>query len=202
MKNIINDINNNHSSLINRYQINLVGDTTSGKTTFIKRIFEKGYNPNIMSTLGPSFFAINRKVNDYLISFDVWDSRRWGDGHDSINKIFLGGTNGIFLLFSLKYKSSFHTIEYCYDIIKEINLDFLHIPILLIGTHEDLITERQTESQQAIQFSKNKNFVGYFEVSSLNGKNVEESFDFMVNCIYQINILNKDINDIEFTIKL
>lgn len=48
-------------------------------------------------------------------------------------------------------------------------------------------------------YSKNKNFVGYFEVSSKTGRNVINAFEFLANCIYQINNNNKNLKDLEFT---
>ena len=80
--------------------------------------------------------------------------------------------------------------------------DLSKIPNLLIGTHADLYEQRQTKSEEAIEYSKNKNFVGYFEISSITRKNVEESFDFMGNCLYQVNELNTKLNNIEFKIKI
>ena len=77
------------------------------------------------------------------------------------------------------------------------------VPILLLGTHADCSFEQwETDENEAIKYSKEKNFIGYFNISSENGYNIEEAFDFMATCIDEINRLNKKLTDIEFKIKL
>ena len=208
MKNIIDDINNNSSSLINgkpykfNFKINLGGDSHSGKTTFMDRIISKSYKEDISSTISGSFFTIRRKINKNIIEFDLWDSVGWAGSRDSLAKLFLKGTKGILLLFALNVRNSFLSLERCFDMINEVNINLQKVPILLLGTHQDLFEKRDTESEEALVFSKNHNFVGYFEISSKTGKNVEEVFNFMAKCIYQIHYLNKKVNDIKFEIRL
>ena len=76
------------------------------------------------------------------------------------------------------------------------NFNLLNVPILLLGTHADLLEERKIGSEEAIEYSKKNNFVGYYEISSKTGYDAEEAFDFITNCIYQINFLNKTVDDI------
>ena len=111
-------------------------------------------------------------------------------------------TNGIILSFALTCKQSFLNIERCCEIIKEKHIDLSKIPILLISTRADLYMDFEIYSEEVIEYCKMKNFIGYFEVSSISGNNTEEAFDFMANCVYQINILNKKLTDIEFKISL
>ena len=46
-----------------------------------------------------------------------------------------------------------------------------NIPVLLLGTHSDK-EEKEVKSEDAINYAKKHNFIGYFEVSSKTGKNV------------------------------
>ena len=83
----------------------------------------------------------------------------------------------------------------------EYSLNLSSLPILLLGTHAD-IDKREIDFEKAIQFSKEHNFIGYIEISSVTGKNVNDAFKFLANAIYQINIKNKNLTDIEFKSKL
>ena len=125
MKNIIDDINNNFSSLISKkpFKINLGGDTNSGKTTFLDRIIFKSYKEGNLTTLSSTFFEIHKKVNNKLITFDVWDSVRWAGSFDSLVKNLLKGSKGILLLFALNVKNSFLSLDRCIDIINETDID-------------------------------------------------------------------------------
>ena len=81
---------------------------------------------------------------------------------------------------------------------KEVNLDLSIIPILLLGTHADLYEEILIKKDVIIEYSKKHNFIGYFEVSSKDNYNIQESFEFLSNALYLINIKKKKLYDIEF----
>ena len=52
-------------------------------------------------------------------------------------------------------------------------------PVLLIGNKSDL--DIQIKEEEIKKFVEKEKFIGYFEVSFKNHKNVEESFNFMIN---------------------
>lgn len=229
IKYIINDINNNIHSKFNKkikvknmnnnfktvklnysqdcefdqpdekFKIVLGGDTVSGKTTYLyKLINEPIYN--LLTTLGNDFKIKKLRINNPKINFQIWDTCRWAGQYDHVIKYDIKQANGILLLFSLSDKKSFSNLDICVQLIKE-SLDITKIPILLLGTHAD-IYERAIESEDAINYSKNHNFIGYFEVSSTFGKNVNESFKFLANVIYQINIQKQELKVIKFETNL
>ena len=232
MKNIINDINNNMHSKLNKqikikidennngnfkiikqnyiqdcifeepdekFVIVLGGDTVSGKTTYFYNLLN---NPtyNILTTIGNNNEIKKLRINNPKINFDIWDTCRWAGNYDGIIKGVIKKANGILLLFSLSDKMSFSNLDICCKLLEE-SLGIRKIPILLLGTHADNY-ERVIETEIAINYSKNHNFIGYFEVSSKNGKNVNESFQFLANSIYKINIQKQKLEDIKFETKL
>ena len=77
-------------------------------------------------------------------------------------------------------------------------LDLSNIPILLLGTHSDLYEKIVIKREEVIEYSKKHNFIGYFEVSSLNHYYIKESFECLANAIYLINIKNQKLTDIKF----
>ena len=113
MKNIVDDINNNFSSLIkkkmdiknndirSRYKIYLGGDTYSGKTSFISRIIDNKFDLNTTSTVCSSYSPKDRRINNVSLSFDIWDSIRWDLRYEKLIKCLLKDSDGILLLFAL-----------------------------------------------------------------------------------------------------
>ena len=204
MINIIQDINNNELSYIlktkyfknKKYKIILGGDSYSGKTTFLENILgNKSFMPG-NSTYSIEYFNIERKIGNFLISFQIFDTPRWGEKYSYIINNYIIGSDGIFLLFALNKRKSFLSLNYCYEMINDVGINLLNVPILLLGNKEDLSDQRETDFEEAYEYSRKKKFVRYFEISSLNGKNVEEAFNFMAKSIFLINNFNKSLTDI------
>ena len=97
-------------------------------------------------------------------------------------------------------RNSFLLLDEYYELIENAISDLSNFPILLIGTKADIKNERKIKSEEAIEYAKRKNFIGYYEISLITGKNVFDSIDFLENCIYQININNKELKDIKFKV--
>ena len=96
--------------------------------------------------------------------------------------------NGYLLFFSLCNKFSFDSLDDCIRIYSEFGgKNVSNFPTLLIGTNSDE-EERKVKSEEAINYAKKHNFIGYFEISSKTGENVYESFEFLVNSICERNI--------------
>ena len=56
-------------------------------------------------------------------------------------------------------------------------------PVLLVGNKADL--EKNVDKEEIEKFVKINNLIGYFEVSSKTFLNVDDSFDFMFNYLYE-----------------
>ena len=59
------------------------------------------------STFSANFISKTLKINNSEIYFDIWDTFRWAEHLDGLVKIYLKGSKGILLLFSLIYEKSF-----------------------------------------------------------------------------------------------
>ena len=204
MINLIKDINNNNFSLIlnkhlkfKKYNIILGGDTYSGKTTFLGRILGKSYDTT-METTYIDKFSIKREINNFSIYFNVFDTPCWNGRYSTVVEKYIPGSNGIILLFALNERKSFLALDYCYKLIIDNDIDLSKVPILLLGTKADLTDQIEIKYEEALEYSRKKNFVGYFEISSDSGYNVEKAIDFMAKCILLINNFNKSMNDIKF----
>lgn len=180
------------------FKIMLGGDTYSGKTSFLQVLLGNSFSENTQSTLSSVYVQKILKIYNTEINFHIWDSCRWAGHLDNLVKLFLKGSNGILLLFSLTYENSFDSLDKCYKLLEEELLDLSNIPILLLGTHSDLYKEIVINSKDAIEYSKKHNFIGYFEVSSKGSYYIRESFEFLANAIYLINIKKQRLTDINF----
>ena len=177
----------------------LGGDTFAGKTTYLERLMENKYNENITSSTGASLSKINLEIKNFKIYFDVWDTARWVGRYETFAKFFLKECNGILILFSLCDYEYLENLNYCIKRMDEASISSLNIPVLLVGTSADR-EDIKVKSEDAINYAKKHNFIGYFEVSSKTGKNVYDAFEFLVYSLYQLTFERK--TKIKFKIKL
>jgi len=97
---------------------------------------------------------------------------------------FLGGANGVLLVFDLTSKNSFEQLEFWYDQILE-NANGLNLPKLLVGSKSDLVSSTAIENlvpeEKILNFIQEKNMDGFFKTSSLQNQNVLSVFKELNN---------------------
>ena len=141
----------------------------------------KSFNESHFSTIGSDFFnfqapkPINKKI-------DIWDTAGWGGRYDSIIQNYLLNMDGVLLLFDLSSKNDFNELPHCLDMITDF-YELEDFPVLLIGNKSDL--KKEVLDEEIKQFQVKGNFIGYFEVSCKNLRNVKESLEFLINYLYE-----------------
>ena len=183
-KNYIKKEFNNQDKL----RIAIVGKY-SGKTVYILKILNQikmNEKEFVDSSTSCVYYEKKLKINKSLIKFEILDTTDWSRGFLTINKAFLKKfqPNGIMIFFDLTEREAFMDLNNYKEkfIGTEINLS--EIPILLIGNNLNE-GDIKVKSEEAIKFVEENNFIGYYEIS-LNGINLNESFEFMANFLYKI----------------
>ena len=163
------------------YKFCLGGSTISGKTTYINTYINKSFYESRMSTIGEDRIFIQApKPIDKKVT--IFDTARWGGYFDSIIQNYLLNMDGVLLLFDLSSKNDFNELPHCLDMITDF-YELEDFPVLLIGNKSDL--KKEVLDEEIKQFQVKGNFIGYFEVSCKNLRNVNESLDFLINYLYE-----------------
>ena len=162
-----------------KYKILLGGSTIAGKTSYCNTYINKEFTSENLSTIGYNYIDI-KKINK--IKFCLVDSSRWGGRFDGQINIGIKNADGVILMFDLSNKKDFDDLPRLLNMITEVH-ELENFPVLLIGNKSDL--DIKVDENEIKKFLDKENFIGYFEVSCKEKKNVEESVDFMVNYIYK-----------------
>ena len=177
---IISNKENLFSSIIN---IIILGNSTVGKTSFIRRFFSNSFNQTTMSTLGIDVEKTIIKFPNKFYKLEVWDTA----GQEKfriIPKRYYNKGDGFFVLFDLSNKESFIEVNKWIEDIRETfgdneNNENKNIPIYLLGNKIDKI-ERVVQRSDAEKFAE-KNKVKYEEISCKLGFNI---YEVMLNMIF------------------
>ena len=168
----------------------------AGKTVFLNRFIDNYYYENIMATSCIDFRLKNIKLkNGKEIKIKLWDTAG-NEGYRSLSGIFLRMADGGILMYKIIDRSSFETVSYWINEIKEIN-----IPGIIIGNLCDLSEEREVSKEEGEELSKINGF-HFYESSNKLGINIEEPIYDLVEQILKIRE-EKELNKINInSIKL
>ena len=170
----------------------IVGPPSVGKTCLFNRFCFNSFNFDTSLTIGVNFHSIDLKIrnvdetdnskefHNVLSIFDL-------GGQECFKALlpkFLGGANGVLLVFDLTNSSSFDQLDFWYDQLLE-HADCLKIPKYLVGSKSDLletVPEKFHVPEVAIdRFLKEKQFDGFFRTSALKNNNVLNVFKELNN---------------------
>lgn len=159
------------------YKIIIIGDSAIGKSTFLLRATSGEYDPSHKVTIGVDYKIKFVQTKDGFIKLKIWDTAGQ-ERFRSIIRTYYNGAHGIILMFDLTNMDSFENLNDWMEEIYRAKLE--NCPIILIGSKSDLknkIVVSEKEIQQFINTCKDKELsISYFEISSKNGKNIQEVF--------------------------
>ena len=120
------------------------------------------------------------KILKKLIIFDFGGQERF----KALIPKFLGGANGVLLVFDLTSKNSFEQLEFWYNQVLE-HANGLNLPKLLVGSKSDLVSstiiENLVPEKDIRNFIQEKNINGFFKTSALQNQNVLAVFKELNN---------------------
>jgi Ras-related protein Rab-11A len=170
----------------------IVGAPSAGKTCLFNRFCFNSFNFDTSLTIGVNFHSIDLRIrlkeeaNNLKEIYNVQSIFDFGgqSRFEALIPKFLGGANGVLLVFDLTRKSSFDQLDFWYDQIIE-HAKGLNLPKLLVGSKSDLISSTPIEAlvpeEEILKFVQEKNIDGFFKTSALQNQNVLTVFKELNN---------------------
>lgn len=170
----------------------IVGPPSAGKTCLFNRFCFNSFNFDTSLTIGVNFHSIDLKIRseDEIQSlkelYNVQSIFDFG-GQERFKALipkFLGGANGVLLVFDLTRKNSFEQLEFWYNQVLE-HANGLNLPKLLVGSKSDLVSstiiENLVPEEQIQNFIQDKSIDGFYKTSALQNHNVLKVFKELNN---------------------
>ena len=182
-------------------KILLLGDSSTGKTSFSNLWINNKFNEEPKPTIIPefSFKMYNYKGNNYKVQ--IWDL---GGQDKSIytTKVFSKGAHGCFILYDAQNQKSFeNTIKWKQSIDENSKfVDGTPIPIILIQNKIDLVDPQNLEidEENLKQFINENGFLSFVRTSCKNRINVNEAMDYLLSHVIDKLEEYHKINNIPF----
>lgn len=184
-------------------KIIVVGDMGTGKTSLIRKFVEGNFSEFYRITIGVDFAnKIVQLDNGVTADVQLWDiagQERFGN----MTGVYYRESVGAIVVFDVMRGQTFEmTKVWKNDIDEKVRTsDGKPVPTLLLGNKIDLMAtsnERENWEKRRIEieeFTKENNFINFFEASAKDGTNLTESIMSLVNHIITNNIESESSRD-------
>ncbi|XP_063784535.1 EF-hand calcium-binding domain-containing protein 4B [Pseudophryne corroboree] len=153
------------------FKIVMVGNSSVGKTSFLRRFCEDSFYPGSSATVGIDYSVKTVTVDNCQVALQLWDTAGQ-ERYRSITKQFFRKADGVIVMYEITSKDTFTAVRQWLTSVEEGAGD--KIPILLLGNKTDIDKEREVPYGLGEQLSKDCSLI-FYECSASSGHNVKES---------------------------
>ncbi len=155
------------------------GEGGVGKTTLLHRYVEGKFSAETRMTIGVEFFLKEVDINSHHCTLQLWDFGGQQRFRFLLESYVLGA-KGALLLFDLTRPMTLEKLEEWVNICRRGDPD---LPILFIGTKNDLKEDIMVSDDYASEFKEAFRLFDYLKISSKSGENVLKAFDILTKKI-------------------
>ncbi|EFC41652.1 rab family small GTPase [Naegleria gruberi] len=169
------------------YKILVVGDIGTGKTSIIKRYVHNIFSNTYKSTIGVDFaLKVLNWDDNIIIRLQLWDiagQERFG----SMTRVYYKEAVGAFVVYDITRPPTFEAVQkWKSDIEHKVFLpDERPIPCVLLANKCDLPSAVSKSKEEMDQYCQENGFIGWFETSAKDDKNINEAANFLVKKILE-----------------
>ncbi|KAM9351633.1 EF-hand calcium-binding domain-containing protein 4B [Symphorus nematophorus] len=153
------------------FKIVLVGNSSVGKTSLLRRFCDDSFHPGTSATVGIDYSVKTLTVDNSQVALQMWDTAGQ-ERYRSITKQFFRKADGVVVMYDITAEQSFTAVRQWLTSVKESAGE--DIPIMLLGNKTDKEMERQVQKGVGERLAKDSQMT-FYECSACSGHNVAES---------------------------
>lgn len=153
------------------FKIILVGNSSVGKTSLLRRFCDDCFHPGTSATVGIDYSVRTITVDNSQVALQMWDTAGQ-ERYRSITKQFFRKADGVVVMYDITAEQSFTAVRQWLTSVKESAGQ--DIPIMLLGNKTDKEMERKVQKGVGERLAKDEQMT-FFECSACSGHNVVES---------------------------
>jgi Ras-related protein Rab-7A len=176
------------------YKIVVIGDITTGKTSYINKYVNNYFHQGYKSTIGADLYTKEIYVDNNKINLQIWDTAGSERFH-TLTSSFYRGADACILLFDLHNHKTFYNLESWIDefLINCNPRDPENYPFMIIGNKMDLCNRGTMINDLIVQKFCDTKKIKYFSVSVKDNINISLSMNYLINLIRKKNSINDEI---------
>ncbi|KAG7214917.1 hypothetical protein INR49_005192, partial [Caranx melampygus] len=161
------------------FKIVLVGNSSVGKTSLLKRFCDDCFHPGTSATVGIDYSVKTITVDNSQVALQLWDTAGQ-ERYRSITKQFFRKADGVIVMYDITAEQSFTAVRQWLTSVKEGAGE--DIPIMLLGNKTDKELERQIQKGVGERLAKDYQMT-FYECSACSGHNVVESMVYLARIL-------------------
>ena len=182
------------SQLKNRdLKIIIVGDSGTGKTSFVNRYILNKFADNYQATIATQFSSKILEINKITYRLQFWDIAGQ-DRSVATTNIFCKNTNGVVLCCEVNDKKTLENTIIWKNSIEQ-NIDMENVPIIIVQNKCDLLggeNEYENGIDEVKQFCNENGIKNCFRTSAMNGYGIQTSMDYLIDEIIKVTVFNDE----------
>ncbi len=170
----------------NELKIIVVGNSGTGKTSFVNKWIKNTFDENYKATIVSEFSYKIFDYKDKSYKIQLWDLAGM-DQNICITKIFSKDSHGCVVLSDITDKK---TLDICIKWKNTVDettkfLDGTNIPAILVRNKIDLLEneDNNDDEEEMKEFCEKNSFLRSFKTSAKTGTNIDESMNFLISTI-------------------
>uniref|UniRef100_A0A8B9QNP4 Calcium release activated channel regulator 2A n=1 Tax=Anas platyrhynchos TaxID=8839 RepID=A0A8B9QNP4_ANAPL len=153
------------------FKIIFVGNSSVGKTSFLRRFCEDRFFPGTAATVGVDYNVKTITVDNTQVALQLWDTAGQ-ERYRSITKQFFRKADGVIVMYDITAKDTFTAVKQWLISIEEETGE--NVPVLLLGNKTDNEKEREVPNGMGEHLAKDYNLI-FYECSAYSGHNTKKS---------------------------
>ena len=170
----------------NELKIIVVGNSGTGKTSFVNKWIKGTFDENYKATIVSEFSYKIFDYKDKSYKIQLWDLAGM-DQNICITKIFSKDSHGCIVLSDINDKKTLDISIKWKNTVDETArfLDGTNIPSILIRNKIDLLEneDNNDDEEQMKEFCEKNKFLRCFKTSAKTGTNIDEAMNFLISTI-------------------
>ena len=173
--------------ITNELKIIVIGNSNSGKTSFVNKWTKGTFTDNYKATVVSEFSFKVFQFKDKYYRIQLWDLAGQ-DKNTHITKIFSKDSHGCLVLCDITNKETLNdTLKWKESVDESARfIDGEIIPSVLVQNKIDLVDEESLKDEEEIKkFAEDNKYIGYFRTSVKMGIGVDECMEFLITNILE-----------------
>ena len=170
----------------NELKIIVVGNSGTGKTSFVNKWIKNSFDENYKATIVSEFSYKIYDYKDKSYKIQLWDLAGM-DQNICITKIFSKDSHGCIVLSDITDKKTLEISIKWKNTVDETArfLDGSNIPAILVRNKIDLLEneDNNDDEEEMKEFCEKNKFLRCFKTSAKTGINIDESMNFLISSI-------------------